>query len=78
MVQFAIIVHPYSGAPQIVQGPSTTITISLNPGETKEYRTYISLDGVNNWYEVSAEIVPVTVDPNPGNNTYSETFPPPP
>ncbi len=78
LIQFAIIVHPYSGAPQIVQGPSTTITISLVPGETKAYRTYTSLDGVNNWYEVSAEIVPVTADPNPGNNQYSETFPPPP
>ncbi len=75
LLQFAIIVHPYSGAPQVVQGPSTTVTLSLNPGETKEYRTYISLDGVNNWYDVSCEIVPVTADPNPGNNTYSENFP---
>jgi hypothetical protein len=78
LLQFAIIVHPYSGAPQNVQGPSTTLTLSLIPGETKAYRTYISVDGVNNWYEISCELVPVTADPVPGNNTYSEMFPPPP
>ena len=78
LLQFAIINHPYSGAPQNVTGPSTSINISLAPGETKAYRTYISLDGITYWYEVSCEIVPVIADPNPGNNTYSETFPPPP
>ncbi len=70
----AIIKHPRSGVPVVITGPNINLTISLVPGETKAYRTYISLDGVNNWYEVTAEILPVIEDPNPGNNRYSETF----
>lgn len=70
-------VHPYGGIPY-GHGAGFPITVSLNPGQTGEFPTSISVDTTQAWYEVTCTVQPPFADPNPGNNSYSETFPPPP
>ena len=71
-------VHPYGGGIAFGQAPSFLINVSLSPGQTGEFSTTISVDLTQNWYEVTCTVQPAFPDPNPGNNSYSETFPPPP
>lgn len=71
-------VHPYGGGIAFGQAPSFPITVSLSPGQTSEFPTSISVDTTQAWYEVTCTVQPPFADPNPGNNSYSETIPPPP
>ncbi len=79
-LECTIVVHPYSGGPQNTIGPiSQSLNLSLVPGETKAFGTTYSTDGTTYWYEVTCEIQPAGLaDPNLGNNTLYETFPPSP
>lgn len=70
--------HPYSGAPPHASGSSAPVTLSLVPGQTEAYDTGITVDGATHWYKVTCSIQANFKDPNPSNDSYSETFPPPP
>jgi len=50
----------------------------LNPGQQGEYYTGIDVDTQQHWYEITCSIKPPFNDPNSANNSYQETFPPPP
>jgi hypothetical protein len=71
-------VHPYGGGIAFGQAPSFPITVSLSPGQTGEFSTSISVDLTQAWYEVTCTVQPAFTDPNPTDDSYSETFPPPP
>ncbi len=81
-VQFScsVSVHPYGPPPGIPYGHGSTfpITVSLNPGQTGEFPTGISANITQAWSEVTCTVQPPFADPNSGNDSYSETFPPPP
>jgi hypothetical protein len=54
-------------------------TLSLNPGQTKAVDTNIIIDISKHWYLFDCNVqAQGTSDPKPGNNSFSETFPPPP
>jgi hypothetical protein len=72
-------VHPYCfGCPPSAHGAGFPVTVSLTPGQTGEFPTSISVDTTQAWYEVTCTVHPPFTDPNPANDSYSETFPPPP
>lgn len=51
------------------------ITVSLNPGETEEFDTKISVDNSCAKYEVTCEVKASSNDPNAANDSYSEEIP---
>jgi uncharacterized cupredoxin-like copper-binding protein len=57
----------------LVYSHTTSLTVTLQPGETREFDTGLNVDTTNNRrYSVSCEITSVLLDPNPGNNLYLE------
>jgi hypothetical protein len=61
----------------VVVQPSQ-VTVSLNPGQTKEFNTGITVDTTKYWYLVKCEISTPGLllgDPKPGNNSYTEKIP---
>ena len=57
----------------------TSHTINLNAGQTKAFSTSIVIDISNQWYDFTCNLqVQGINDPKSSNNSYSETFPPPP
>jgi len=70
--------HPYDFSPPSAEGSSWPLTISLVPGQTEAYDTGITVNGNINWYNVTCSIQANFNDPTPSNDSYSETFPPPP
>jgi hypothetical protein len=54
--------------------PSFT-TVSLNPGETKEFDVKMSVDNSCTKYDVTCEVQVAFYDANKTNNSYSETIP---
>jgi hypothetical protein len=74
-------IHDYSGQskPPLASGAPMSVPVDLSPGQTKEYQIHHpGFDTTQHWYEYSCAVVPKFNDPNPGNNKYSETIPPPP
>jgi len=55
-------------------GPMALPIGSLSPGQTEAFNTDISVDLPSYRYDVSCTIQVPFNDPNPGNNTHSETF----
>ncbi|MCJ7433938.1 MAG: hypothetical protein MUO77_10660 [Anaerolineales bacterium] len=56
-----------------------SITLDLKPGQTKSFSTNITVDTSAHWYQFDCNVqVQNSNDPKTGNNSYSETFPPPP
>ena len=70
--------NPNSGGIPSASGSSGPITISLVPGQTEAFDTGITVDGTKNWYAVTCQVQVQFKDPNPSNDSYSESFPPPP
>jgi hypothetical protein len=57
----------------LVYSHTTSLTVTLQPGETREFDTGLSVNTSNNRrYSVSCEITSALLDPNPGNNLYLE------
>ena len=54
--------------------PINSITVSMKPGETKEFDAQISVDTSCAMYDVKCE-VEVYYDPKPDDDTYEETIP---
>jgi hypothetical protein len=54
--------------------PSFT-TVSLNPGQTKEFDVNMSIDNSCTKYDVTCEVQVAFYDANKTNNSYSETIP---
>lgn len=74
-----VTIHPYSGAaPWEERAGYGEQTLDLTAGQTGAYDIDFHIDTTVNWYEVGCEIVANFNDPNASNNSYSETFPPPP
>lgn len=71
-------VHPYDGSPPSAVESSWPLTISLTAGQTEAYDTGITVNGTIHWYDVTCNIQSNFNDPQPSNDSYSETFPPPP
>jgi hypothetical protein len=72
-------VHPYGpGSIPYGHGSAFPITVSLNPGQTGEFPTGISVNTTQAWSEVTCTVQTPFDDPNPTNDSYPETFPPPP
>jgi hypothetical protein len=73
-------IYRYNGTkPPLALGALMSVPVDLNPGQTKEYQIYHpDFDTTNQWYEYSCAVAPKFNDPNPGNDRYSETIPPPP
>lgn len=55
-----------------------TITLSLNPGQTKAFDTGISVETNKYWYKITCDTQVPFKDPNAGNDSYTEIIPPPP
>jgi len=70
--------NPYDFAPPSASGANGQITVDLAPGQTQIFDTGIYLDGTTAWFVVTCTTQVGFKDPNPANDTYSETFPPPP
>jgi hypothetical protein len=54
--------------------PSFT-TVSLSPGQTKEFDVTMSIDNSCTWYDVTCEVQVQFSDSNAANNTYFEAIP---
>jgi len=61
----------------LVQAPRS-ITINLAPGQTAAFDTRLKVNTSQYWYQVTANIQVPFKDPNPSNDSYTETIPPPP
>jgi hypothetical protein len=70
--------NPYTGAPPSASGANGQITVDLDPGQTQIFDTGIYLDGTTSWFVVTCTTQVGFKDPNPSNDSYSESFPPPP
>jgi hypothetical protein len=70
--------NPYSGSPPSATGANGQITVNLDPGQTQIFDTGIYLDGTTAWFVVTCTTQPPFNDTNSSNDSYSETFPPPP
>ncbi len=70
--------HPYDGSPPSATGANGQITVYLDPGQTQIFDTGIYLDGTTSWFVVTCSTQVGFKDPNPSNDSYSETFPAPP
>ncbi len=55
---------------------SQKVILQLNPGQAEDVDTGIDIDANLYQYEVTCTIPVEAFDPNPANNTYSETIPP--
>lgn len=54
------------------QSATTSVTLSMKPGETMSFPTTLSLDTNVFEYRIACEVLPNFNDPNPGNNVYNE------
>ena len=74
------VIHTYKlGDPTTTAGSSSAITVTLQPGQTKEFHSGIGIvDSTQYWHEFTCEVNLPLFDSNVGNNKYSETIPPPP
>jgi len=71
--------HPYQGNSYLTPGPANFGTVTLQPGQTAEFDTGVSVDTANNWYEIECYIGLIEgVDPDSSNNIYSEEIGSPP
>jgi hypothetical protein len=52
--------------------------MSLTPGQTEAVDTHLTVDTSVYWYKITCTVSSSTADPNAGNDSYSETIPPPP
>jgi len=59
----------------LVYGHTISLNVTLQPGQTSEFDTSLSVDTTNNRrYSISCEITSSLLDPNPGNNLYLESI----
>jgi len=73
--------HYYSGIhpiPPVLESNNSLPNNIMTPGTTLEIPTGIQLDGSDKWFTVTCTAQANWEDPVPGNNSRSETFPPPP
>ncbi len=64
------------GAKSAMPVARQSITVNLNPGQTTEFDTGISIDTTQYWYVLTCNLErPDYHDPNPTNESYSETIP---
>jgi hypothetical protein len=72
-------VTPFSGLPY-GHGVGSSINVTLNPGQTAEFPSGLSIDTSQGTYEVTCEITmpPGWSGDNPGNNSFTETYNPAP
>ncbi len=66
------------GAKSTLAQAPRSITINLAPGQTAAFDTRLKINTSQYWYQVMATIQVPFKDPNPGNDSYTETIPPPP
>jgi hypothetical protein len=67
-----------SNNPQPAVANSSQVNVSLNPGQTKEFNTGITVDTTKYWYVFTCDISTpgqFLGDDKPGNNNYTEKIP---
>ncbi len=67
--------NPYDFSPPSATGANGQITVDLDPGQTQIFDTGIYLDGTTSWFVVTCSTQVGFKDPNPSNDSYSESFP---
>jgi hypothetical protein len=63
------------GAQTVLAAGPFPITVSLNPGQTKEFITLILVNNSCAEYDMKCDIKASFYDPNPANDSYSEVIP---
>ncbi len=63
------------GAQTMLASGARPITVSLNPGQTKQFITLILVNNSCEQYDMKCDIKASFYDPNPANDSYSEVIP---
>ncbi|MGB9641566.1 MAG: hypothetical protein ACPL4H_11700, partial [Anaerolineales bacterium] len=72
------VIHPYNGAAVYSTSSNSPINLDLGVGQNATFNSGITVDGTTAWYQITCSIQANFPDPNSANNSYSESFPPPP
>lgn len=68
-----------TGAKSQVSAPAWLTVLTASPGQTQNFETPLSLETNKYWYEITCTVVAFGAqDANPGNDSHTETLPPPP
>jgi hypothetical protein len=68
----------YTSGTKVAAVSLNTLTLSLNPGQTKAFDTGLSVETTKYWYKITCSTQVSFKDPNTANDSYTETIPPPP